>query len=81
MLKYCLYRYKTRDICRTLVNVYPVILRYVPDWFVTPKMLAVLYNKNLDFNDFYKPFTWHNKYNQRKAYKSARSLHFPLPKC
>ena len=44
MLKYCLDRYKTHNICKTFVDVYPMILRHVPDWFATPKMLEVLHN-------------------------------------
>ena len=47
-----------------------MILRYVPDWFVTPKMLEVLYNNDLDFSEFYKLLTCYNKYNQCKANKN-----------
>lgn len=32
-------------------------------------MLEVVYDKNLDLNDFYRLFTWYNRYNQREAYK------------
>lgn len=48
-----------------------MILRYVLDWFVTPKMLEVLYNNDLDFSEFYKLFTCYNKYNQCKANKKG----------
>ena len=69
MLNYCLDRYKTHDVCRIFIDVYPMKLGYVHDWFVKPKMLVVLYNNNFDFNDFYKSSTRHDIYNQRKANK------------
>ena len=63
MFKYCLHRYKARNICKTFADAYPLVLRYISDWFVTPKMLEVLDSNELDFNDLYKLFTWCNKYN------------------
>ena len=45
-------------------DAYPLVLRYAPDWFVTPKLLEVL-----DNNEFDQFFTLYSKYNQYKAYK------------
>ena len=69
VLKCCLDRCKTHAICRIFIDVYPMKLGYVHDWFVTLKMLVVLYINNLDFNDFYKFSTRHDIYNQCKANK------------
>lgn len=34
-------------------------------------MLKVIGSNNIDFNDFHRPFTWHNKYNNTKHIKKA----------
>lgn len=60
---------KIQRMFKNAVDDCPLLLRNISDWCVTPKMLVVFYNNNLDFNDFYKLFTWCNTYNQRKAYK------------
>ena len=52
-----------------VVNASQLILMHVPVRFVTLKILQVIHNNILDLNDFYNPFTWHNKYNQRKTCK------------
>ena len=44
MLKYCPYKYKTQEKCDKAVDFYLIILKFVPDWFVTNKMLEKLRN-------------------------------------
>ena len=44
MLKYCLDRYKTQEICHKAVDAYLPLLKFVPHWFVTNMMLKDLYN-------------------------------------
>ena len=50
MLKYCLDIYKTQEVCEKAVDACRPLLKFVPGWFITKKML-----KNLDnvvsFND------------------------------
>ena len=41
MLKYCLDRYKTQEMCNKAV-VYLPVLKFVPDWVVTNKMIEKL---------------------------------------
>lgn len=36
MIKCCLNSCKACDMCKTLADIYPLVLRYVLDWFVTP---------------------------------------------
>ena len=43
MLKYCLNRYMTQEMCDKAVDAFPPILKFIPDWFVLNKML----DKNL----------------------------------
>ena len=43
MLKYCLDRYKTQEMCYKTVNAFLVTLQFVPDWFVASKV-----NKKID---------------------------------
>ena len=38
MLKHCLDRYKTHEICGTAIDAFLPILKFVPDWFATNKM-------------------------------------------
>ena len=71
ILKYCFNRYKTHDtltICVKTFDAYPIMSRYVSDWFVTPKILEVLYKNYHYFNDSHELFTWCNKYNQCKTF-------------
>ena len=54
MLKYCLYRYDTQEMCDKDVDACLPGLKIVPNWFVTKKMLddldnVVFYNDNLVF--------------------------------
>ena len=49
-------------MCEKAVGTYQLSLLRVPHWFITPKMLELFDNNDLDFYDFYKLFTWHNKY-------------------
>ena len=42
MLKYCLDRYNTQEMCDKTVNAYLPVLKFVPDWFVTNEMLETL---------------------------------------
>ena len=44
MLKYCLDRYKTLKICNIAVDTFLPTLEFVPDWFVTSKMIKKLYD-------------------------------------
>ena len=43
MLKYCLNRYMTQEMCDKAVDAFPPILKFIPDWFVLNEML----DKNL----------------------------------
>lgn len=52
-------------MCKKINDAYPLVLRYAPDWFVTPKLLEVLDNNELD-----QLFTLINKCSQYKAYKN-----------
>ena len=58
-------------MCEKAVDRYPFALEWVPDWFVTPKMLKDLDNNDLDNVEFDKLTTWYNKYKQREAYKKG----------
>ena len=49
--------------------IYLLMLKRITDWFVTPKMLEVRYNSNLDINDLYKLFTWFNTINAKHLKK------------
>ena len=44
LLKCCPYRCITQEMCEKAANPYISTLKFVPDWFVTPKIL-----KNLDY--------------------------------
>ena len=50
MLKYCLDRYKTQEMCDKAVDEFLPALKFVPDWFVTNKILEKL-NDVLFVND------------------------------
>ena len=39
---------KIREICEKAIHVYLSSLKYVPDLFVTPKILVVIGNTSLD---------------------------------
>ena len=42
MLKYCLNRYKTQEICNKVVDDFLPALQFVCDWFVISKMIKKL---------------------------------------
>ena len=44
LLKCCLGRYKTQDMCDKVVDSFLTTLKFVPDCFVTNKMIKKLYN-------------------------------------
>ena len=44
MLKYCLNRYKTQKMCDKAFDYFLPALKFVPDWFVTSKMIENLHN-------------------------------------
>ena len=44
MLKYCLNRYKTQEMCDEGADAFLPILKSVPDWFATNKILENLDN-------------------------------------
>ena len=50
MLKYYLDRYKTKGMCDKAVDAFPSTLKFLPDWFVTSKMIKKL-NDDLFAND------------------------------
>ena len=44
MLRYCLDRYKTQEMCDKSVNSYLPALKFVLDWFVASKMVEKIVN-------------------------------------
>ena len=44
MLKYFLDRYKTKEMCDKAVDKFLPALKFVPDWFVTGKIIIKLHN-------------------------------------
>ena len=40
--KYCLDRQKTQEMCGKAVDAFPPTLKFVPDWFLTRKMIKKL---------------------------------------
>ena len=50
MLKYCLDIYKTQEVCKKAVDACLPLLKFVPGWFVTKKMLKNPDNV-ISFND------------------------------
>lgn len=44
LIKYCLHRYKTQEMCEKAVNANLPTSKFVPDWFLTPKILEDLDN-------------------------------------
>ena len=58
MLKYSLKRYKTQEMCDEAIDTSLLALKFVPDWFVTNKMLekldVVFSNDDMDLD--YKNF-------------------------
>ena len=51
MLKYCLDRYKTQEICDKAVDNFLQALKLVTDWFVTSKIIKKLADDNILFLD------------------------------
>ena len=56
MLKYCLDRHKTQEMCDKAVGACLPALRLVPDWFIRNKMLekhdnVAFTNDDIDFDD------------------------------
>ena len=47
-------------MCEKAVDRYPFALEWVPDWFVTPKILKDLDSNDLDNIEFDKLITWYN---------------------
>ena len=45
LLKYCLNRYKTQELCEKAINDFLPTLKFVPHWFATSKKI-----KNLMMN-------------------------------
>ena len=43
-LKHCLDKYKTQDMCHKVVDACLIALKFVPDWYVTNKILNILDN-------------------------------------
>ena len=44
MLKYCFDRCKTQEMCNKAVDDFLPTLKFVPNWFITSKMIKRLYN-------------------------------------
>ena len=42
MLKYCVNRHKTQKNCNKAVDTFLPTLEFIPDWFVTSKMIKKL---------------------------------------
>ena len=55
MLKYCLKRNKTQEMCDEAIDAFLQALKFVPDWFVTNEMLQkldnVFSNDDMDLDD------------------------------
>ena len=51
MLKYCIDRYKTQKVCDEAVDYYLLVLTFIPDWFVTSKILETFHDALLANND------------------------------
>ena len=54
MLKYCVDRYKTQEMCDKAVDTYVQTLAFVPDWFVMSKIIDKI--DNVVFSDDYIVF-------------------------
>ena len=55
-LKYCLHRCKTQDMCDKVVDLYLLILKFIPDWFIMCRMIekhdnALFSNDDIVFGD------------------------------
>ena len=44
MLKYCVDRHKTQEMCDEAVDDFLPVLKFVPDWFVTSDMIKKLHD-------------------------------------
>ena len=44
MLKHCLDRNKTQELCNKAVDNFLQALKFIPDWFVEIKMIKKLHN-------------------------------------
>ena len=53
MLKHCLDKYKTREICDKAFNSYLLTLKFVLDRFATNKMLEKLDNSVFSYGDIF----------------------------
>ena len=51
MLKYCLDRYKAQEMCDKAVDDFVSRLKFVPDWFVTDKMIKKLHIGLIGYDD------------------------------
>ena len=53
MLKYCIDRHRTQEICDKAVDALLPALKFVPDYFVTNKLLEKLANVVLSNDDIF----------------------------
>ena len=51
MLKYCLDKYKTQEMCDKAVDAFLPALKFVPDWFVTKKIISDVGLNSTNFNN------------------------------
>ena len=51
MLMYCLDRYKSQEMCYEAVDNFLVALKFIPDWFVTNKVLEKFHGALLACDD------------------------------
>ena len=74
ILVYCLNGYKSQRMCNEDVDDCLAILKFIPDWFVTSKMLEKFHNVLLDNEEMlflmkilikshFLPIKWTNIYN------------------
>ena len=49
MLKNCLNKYKSQEMCKVTVDASLPLLKFVPYWFVTNKMFTVFFNGDIVF--------------------------------
>ena len=47
MLKYCLGKFETQEMSDKAVDSFLLTLKFVPDWFVTSRIIKKLYNSLL----------------------------------
>ena len=51
MLKYCLNRYNTQNMCDEAVNDCLLAIKFVLDWFITEKMIRNLHEASFTNDD------------------------------